>query len=226
MKRFLFAGLGLFALVSALPASAADLPRQMPYKAPAYVTGFNWTGIYVGAHGGYGWGTSDDGFDLRGGFVGGQIGYNWQAMGSPWVFGVEFDSAWADLGRTDTLVVPAGLLSLTSDANYIGSFRGRVGYAFDRTMLYVTGGLGWINNEVTVNATLGGFTAAATDSKMHVGGVVGAGIEHAFAPNWSGKVEYLYASYNSQTYFSTVAGGFAADADTHTIKVGLNYHIR
>lgn len=226
MKRYVFAGLGLLALVSAVPASAADLPRQMPYKAPAYVTGFNWTGFYVGVHGGYGWGSSTDDLDLRGGFVGGQVGYNWQAMGSPWVFGVEFDSAWADFGRTDTFVVPAGIVSVTSDANYVGSFRGRVGYAFDRTMLYVTGGVGWINNEIRVNATVGPFTAALSDSKMHVGGVVGAGLEHAFAPNWTGKVEYLYASYGSETYFSGIGGGISAGADTHTIKVGLNYLIR
>jgi outer membrane immunogenic protein len=61
---------------------------------------------------------------------------------------------------------------------------------------------------------------------MHIGGVVGAGVEHAFAPNWSGKVEYLYSSYGKETYFNTFAGGFSADADTHTVKVGLNYHFR
>ena len=61
---------------------------------------------------------------------------------------------------------------------------------------------------------------------MHIGGVVGAGVEHAFAPNWSGKAEYLYAMYNSQTYFSGIAGGFAADANTHTFRIGLNYHFR
>ena len=102
MKRSFFAGLALTAAVIAAPASAADLPRSMPYKAPAYVTAYNWTGFYIGAHAGYGWGASN-GFDLSGGFVGGQIGYNWQAAGSPWVFGVEADSAWADLGRTSSV---------------------------------------------------------------------------------------------------------------------------
>ncbi len=224
MKRSLFAGLGVLALIAA-PASAADLPRQMPYKAPAYVTSYNWTGFYLGAHAGYGWGSSD-GVDLRGGFVGGQIGYNWQAAGSPWVFGIEVDSAWADLGRTTSILAPIGVVSVSSDANYVGSARGRIGYAFDRTMVYATGGLGWIHNEIAVNATVGPFTAGVSDSKMHVGGVVGAGVEHAFAPNWSGKVEYLYSMYNSQTYFSGFGGGFSADADTHTLKVGLNYHFR
>lgn len=225
MMRSFFAGLGLLALIAAAPASAADLPRQMPYKAPGYVTSYNWTGVYLGLHAGYS-GSNSDGFDLRGGFVGGQIGYNWQGMGSPWVFGVEVDSAWADLGRSDTFVTAAGPVSVSSEANYVGSARGRIGYAFDRTMVYVTGGLGWISNEATVNATVGAFTAGLSDSKMHIGGVVGAGIEHAFAPNWSGKVEYLYSAYDSQTYFAGTAGGFRADADTHTVKIGLNYHIR
>lgn len=224
MKRFVLAGLALTTLVAA-QASAADLPRSMPYRTPAYVTSYNWTGFYVGANTGYVWG-STDGFDLRGGFIGGQVGYNWQAAGSPWVIGAELDSAWADLGRTDTFILPAGVLSVSSSANYVGSARLRAGYAFDRTMVYLTGGLGWIHNEIAVNATVGGFTLGATDSQFHIGGVVGAGVEHAFAPNWSGKIEYIYSMYSSETYFSGVAGGVSASADTHTLRVGLNYQFR
>jgi outer membrane immunogenic protein len=225
MKRSFVAGLSVLAALVAMPAAAADLPRATPYKAPAYVTSHNWTGFYLGVHAGYAWGTTDT-IDLNGGFVGGQFGYNWQAAGSPWVFGGEFDSAWADLGRSGTIFMPAGVLSLSSDANYQGSLRGRIGYAFDRTMIYVTGGLGWIHNELRVTAALPPFVFGASDSKLHVGGVVGAGLEHAFAPNWSGKIEYLYAMYNEKTYFGNLGGGIRADADTHTLKVGLNYHFR
>jgi outer membrane immunogenic protein len=225
MMRSLIAGLGLVAAVAA-PASAADLPRQaVPYKAPAYLSpAFNWTGAYLGIHGGYGWGSSRA-IDMRGGFVGGQIGYNWQGA-SPWVFGVEVDSAWADMGRGETVSTTAGVLSVSSDANYVGSLRARLGYAFDRSMLYMTGGLGWMHNEVRVAGTRGGYTVGLTDSHTHVGGVIGAGLEHAFAPNWTGKVEYLYAAYNSKNYFSSVAGGVGLDAGSHTVKVGVNYLIR
>jgi outer membrane immunogenic protein len=225
MQRNFFAGLVLLVVVIAAPASAADLPRQMPYRAPAYVTAYNWTGFYLGVHAGYGWGASD-GFDMSGGFVGGQVGYNWQAAGSPWVFGVELDSAWADLGRTSTVFVPAGLLSVSSNANYQGTLRARAGYAFDRTMVYATGGLGWINNEVTINAAVGPFGFGLNDSQMHFGGVVGVGVEHAIAPNWSVKGEYLYSMFGRETYFGSLGGGFSADADNHSIKLGLNYHIR
>ena len=223
MKRSVLAAFGLVAAM-AVPAAAADIPRGVPYRAPAYVTAFNWTGFYAGLHGGYGW-SGSDGIDLRGGFIGGQFGYNWQGAGSPWVFGLEFDSAWADLGRTSSVASPVGVLSVTSDANYVGSLRVRGGYAWDRTLVYLTGGLGWIRNEITVNATVAPFLAGATDSHTHIGGVIGAGVEQAFAPNWSGKVEYLYAGYNSQTYFSSL-GGVSLDASNHTLKAGVNYLFR
>jgi outer membrane immunogenic protein len=223
MKRIVLAGLGLLA-AAAVPAAAADIPRGVPYRAPAYVTTFNWTGFYLGLHGGYSW-ASSDGIDLRGGFVGGQVGYNWQAAGSPWVLGIELDSAWADIGRTSTVTSPFGAVSVSSDANYVGSLRVRGGYAFDRTLLYLTGGFGWIRNEITVNATVGAFTAGASDTQTHWGGLIGAGVEHAFAPNWTGRVEYLYAGYNSQTYFSSL-GGVGLDASSHSLKLGVNYLFR
>ena len=225
MKRSVLAGLGLLAAFAA-PASAADLPRQMgTYKAPAMISAFNWTGAYVGLHAGYGWGSSS-GVALRGGFVGGQIGYNWQGMGSPWVVGVELDSAWADMGRSDTVAGGGTTVTVDSKANYVGSARVRVGHAWDRTLLYVTGGVGWVHNELRISATSGGFTAGLSDSQTHVGGTVGAGLEHALAPNWTAKFEYLYTAYNTKTYFSGIGGGVGADANSHTLKVGINYLIR
>lgn len=224
MKRFVFVGLGLLALAAA-PASAADLPRGV-YKAPVMISAYNWTGIYVGLHGGYAWGSSN-GVDLTGGFIGGQIGYNWQAAGSPWVFGFELDSAWADLGRTDTVVSGSStVVTVASRAHYMGSLRPRVGYAWDRTMLYLTGGLAWASNKVSVSATAGAFTAGISDTQTHLGGTIGTGVEHAFTPNLSGKIEYLYTAYSRETYFPGIGGGVSADADTHAIRLGLNYNFR
>ena len=85
------------------------------------------------------------------------------------------------------------------------------------------GGLAWITNRISVNATVGGFTAGISDTQTHWGGAIGVGVEHAFAPYLSGKVEYLYTSYGANTYFAAIAGGVRADADSHTLKVGLNY---
>lgn len=222
MNRLVTAGLGLVALAAAAPASAADLPYGVPYKAPAAYSAFNWTGFYAGIHGGYAWASSSD-LNLAGAFVGGQIGYNWQAMGSPWVFGIELDSAWADIGRSDLIATGAGVVSVNSRARYMGTLRPRIGYAWDRTMLYATGGLAWINNRIRVNATVGPFTAAISDNQTHLGATVGAGVEHAFAPYLTGKVEYLYTAYGSETYFSNIAGGFNANASAHTLKAGMNF---
>ena len=222
MNRFVTAGLGLVALVAAAPASAADLPYGVPYKAPAAYSVFNWTGFYAGIHGGYAW-ASSNGINLAGGFVGGQIGYNWQAMGSPWVFGIELDSSWADIGRSGVVATGAGVISISSRAHYMGTLRPRIGYAWDRTMLYATGGLAWINNTATVNATVGPFAAALSSNRTHLGATIGGGVEHAFAPNLTGKVEYLYTAYGRETYFQNIVGGFSANASAHTLKLGLNY---
>ncbi|MET0706226.1 MAG: outer membrane beta-barrel protein [Tardiphaga sp.] len=228
MKRSFFAGLGLLAVVAAVPAAGADLPRQMPSAIPpAYVAPsfYNWTGFYIGAQGGYAW-SNNGNLHLDGGFVGGQIGFNWQPVGSPWVFGLEVDSVWADIGKSGTIGTAVGVLNVSTDANYMGSFRGRIGYAFGRTMIYATGGLGWINNEVIVNSTLGGFVLGARDSKFLTGGLIGAGLEYAFAPSWTVKGEYIYGFYSSVNYFGTVAGGLRVDPDVQTVKLGVNYLFR
>jgi outer membrane immunogenic protein len=221
MKRVL-AGIGLVALVAA-PAAAADLPGR-PYQAPAYYPQYSWTGFYAGLHGGYGWGDLS-GVDLSGGFVGGQVGYNWQAGASPWVFGLEVDSAWANLGSSNGVAGPGLLVAVDSDVNYIGSFRGRIGYAWDRTLLYATGGVAWANNQVTVAVTSGPFFAGLSDSKFHVGGTIGAGVEYAFTPYLSGKAEYRYTAYGSESYFGNL-GGVKLDIDTHAVMIGANYHFR
>ena len=159
MKRSLVLGLGLLAL-AALPASAADLPRgAMPYKAPAYVAQYNWTGFYLGINGGGGWGDSDwNVFGVShspsGGMIGGTAGYNWQGAGSPWVFGLEGDIDWTNI-RDSTAC--GGLLCETRN-NWLGTVRGRVGYAFDRFMPYFTGGLAI--GDVEANRT--GFAGSRT----------------------------------------------------------------
>ena len=206
-------------------ASAADMggsPRPAAVGAPS----FSWTGLYLGIHGGYAWGdgsiTGATGTTkLNGGFAGGQIGYNFQSGNV--VFGVEVDSAWASIGRTDTLIFPGG--SITSDTNidYMGSARGRIGYAPGNVLFYATGGAAWARNEITFTAVVPPFTAGISSANTHLGWTAGAGVEWAVMNNWTAKVEYLYADYGSQTYFSGIAGGFNADAKISTVKFGLNY---
>ena len=194
MKKILLSGVALAALFAAAPASAADVPvrqQQQYYKAaPAPV--FNWTGFYFGGHVGYGWGDTAVGGDVDG-FLGGvQLGYNWQ-LSRNWVFGVEADISGTDINNA----VPVHI-------DYLGTLRARVGYTWDRTMLYGTGGLAWNRSSV----------AGLHDTDT--GYALGLGIEWAFAPNWSTKVEYMYYAFDNTSVIPT-------DLDISTVKVGLNY---
>ncbi len=192
MKKILLSGVAIAALFAAAPASAADVPVRGPvYKAaPAPV--FNWTGFYFGGHIGYGWGDTLVGGDMDG-FLGGvQAGYNWQ-LSRNWVFGIEADISGTDLNNA----VPAHV-------DYLGTLRARVGYTWDRTMFYGTGGLAW--NRASV------VGVHDTD----VGYALGLGLEWAFAPNWSAKVEYMYYAFDNTSFVPT-------DLDISTVKFGVNY---
>jgi outer membrane immunogenic protein len=221
MKRCLIAGFGLLALAAAMPASAADLPRgAMPYKAPAYVGVYNWTGFYLGINGGYAWADSDwNGFAVNnkpsGGMVGVTAGYNWQGAGSPFVFGLEGDIDWAFIdGSTPCFAV--GLACQTKN-NWFGTVRGRVGYAFDRFLPYVTGGLAVGD----IEANLVPFTGA---KDTQAGWTVGAGVEGVIVGNWTAKVEYLYADLGSVNC-SALACGLANNVDLrmNIVRGGVNY---
>jgi len=195
MKKILLSGVALVALFAAAPAFAADVPvRQQPYYKAAPAPVFNWTGFYVGGHVGYGWGNADfaAGGDVDG-FLGGlQVGYNWQ-LSRNWVFGIEGDISGTDINNNPGF----------AHIDYLGTLRARVGYTWDRTMLYGTGGLAW-NRSSNL-----GFHDTDT------GYALGLGIEWAFAPGWSTKVEYMYYNFDNVTTIG--------NTDISTVKVGLNY---
>ena len=136
-------------------ASAADMARRMPTKAPAYVEQYySWTGFYAGVNGGWGFGNSDwsnvaggNSFDIDGGVAGGTIGYNYQ-MGRV-VLGVEGDMDWSDIRGTTTSVPCLGSSCETRNT-WMATARGRIGYAFDRIMPYVTAGGAF--GDVSMNA--------------------------------------------------------------------------
>ena len=217
MKRILLASAGVLAL-GVVSASAADLPRQreMPAKAPPYVTpAYNWTGLYVGINGGGGWGHSNysgtlaSGSDLSGGLVGGTLGYNWQ-MGQV-VFGVEGDMDWADLRGSSTCL--AGATTCETRNHWLATARGRLGYAFDRFMPYVTGG-GAFGDIKTSIAGLGDTTTT------RAGWTLGGGLEFAIAGPWTAKVEYLHVDLGNA---STVVAGSDASFHADIVRGGINY---
>jgi outer membrane immunogenic protein len=252
----------LSALLAA-PALAADLPARMYTKAPPIVSpAYNWSGFYAGIHAGYGFGDNDDvstvgqapinvlnvaggarpgsvGLDRDGFIGGGQIGYNWQG-GPNWVFGMEADISYTDLRETRTVVTaplagPGSLAnSFTSNMDYFGTVRGRLGYAWDRTMVYATGGLAYarIENSAAFFGTAGELQFVGGNRRTETGYTVGGGIEHAFAGNWTMKAEYLYYDLGSNTIgvnFVPGSGGGGTGYDSrfendgHIVRAGLNY---
>ena len=220
MKRLLLAGA---ALSVATAASAADLPARPYAKAPAAVMSpaYNWSGFYIGAMGGFGWGSGDN--EGSGGFGGGTVGYNWQLPGSQFVFGVEVDAAGASIKDSFTEDFGGGLLvTQESKINSFGSVTGRAGFAMDAALIYAKGGFAWANNKASISA----LGTTFSDSQTHTGYTIGGGLEYLFTPNWSAKGEYMFTSLGGETYNLGGEPLALGNIDFHTIKVGVNYHFR
>jgi outer membrane immunogenic protein len=206
-------------------ALAADLPPGSPeYRAPAQVVAdrFTWTGIYVGANAGYGtgmWtdttGTGDD--RVSGALAGGQIGANLQT--GSFVFGVEgdFQASWQK--KTVNSVVGGVAVSASEELPWFGTARARAGFAFDRALLYVTGGGAWV--DLKLSGTALGVTVSSEQSKM--AWTAGAGLEWMIADHWSAKIEYLYidTGNTSVTLLGLALNGRLQD---QIGRFGVNYH--
>ncbi|CCD96856.1 putative outer membrane protein precursor [Bradyrhizobium sp. ORS 375] len=252
-------------IASSLGAFAADMPVRYA-KAPPPAAIYNWTGGYFGGNVGYGWGRSNLGTTLDqtsswaveavafqnqfvaisnnrlnpSGVVGGlQAGYNWQT--GPSVFGIEAD--FNGSGMNKRVVYTAANPPTTRTFNesirndWFMTVRGRAGYAIDTTLLYVTGGLAVGNVKGSWDLTSGnGYAKTASVDQTRVGWTIGAGVEHAFAPNWTVKFEYLYTDLGSVNYTSAYVPGstfappgsnyverLSQDFTFHTARVGVNY---
>jgi outer membrane immunogenic protein len=242
MKKVSLATVGLMAAGLAAPALAADLPARTYTKAPVIVSPvYDWSGFYIGANAGGGsshkcWDLINNGgviiapsgaegcHNATGGTVGGQIGYRWQA--SSWVFGLEAQGNWADFsGSNNNLFLRT--LSDRSKIDAFGLFTGQVGYAWNNTLLYFKGGAAVTGDKYSTSTIA---TGALVDSAKETrwGGVLGAGIEFGFAPNWSVAVEYDHMFMGSKDVnLTSPAGVFSAtdhirqDVDMGTVR--LNY---
>ena len=219
MKRVFFALASMAALMGT--AAAADLPpRPAPqpyYKAPVAMQVYNWTGFYIGINGGGGFGRSQwdstGSFDISGGLVGGTVGYNYQF--GQGVVGLEGDIDWADInGTTNTF---CGFGCKTSD-HWLSTVRGRLGYAADRFMPFVTGGAAFGD----IRASTPGFVGA---NQTNAGWTVGAGLEFAIAGNWTAKAEYLYVNLGKLNC-GISCGALVTDNvsfTTNIVRAGVNY---
>ena len=219
MKKLVLAFAALAAWVGT--AAAADLSRPLPapyYKAPAYAPVYSWSGFYIGINGGGAWGTSTwttaGGFNTSGGLVGGTVGYNYQM--NQVVLGVEGDIDWANISGTRTTAGVCAVGCTTKDS-WLATVRGRLGYAADRFMPYVTGGLALGD----INASLPGFAGGST---TNAGWTVGGGIEFAIVGHWTAKAEYLYVDLGN--FNCSLACGAVTQNVSFTANVfrgGVNY---
>jgi outer membrane immunogenic protein len=180
MKRVVFAFVALAAMTAI--AAAADLARRAPspyYPAqPAIVQIYNWTGFHVGINGGGGFGSSNwdstGSRDVSGGLIGGTAGYNYQ-FGQV-VAGIEGDIDWSGINGSTTNLCPPGCKTSNT---WLATVRGRLGYAADRFMPYITGGAAFGN----IKASVPGFAQTSSDNS---GWTIGAGL---CLSGWLGRRE-------------------------------------
>ncbi|MDB5572260.1 MAG: Autotransporter outer rane beta-barrel protein [Hyphomicrobiales bacterium] len=230
MKKVLLTA--AFAALS-VPALAADLPRRSAAPTPVYAAPiFTWSGFYVGAQLGYAWGKDKfsvltpvvDSFSTSpAGLLGGvHAGYNWQT-GSI-VLGVEADLELANARDNLARTIGGTALVLGSRIGTQGSLRLRAGYAFDRTLLYVTGGVAGASIKESVIAA----GVKTSTSGTEYGYTLGAGVEYAITNNISARAEYRFTDFGKSNYAGTVGGGVGAvtanfKTTDHAVRVGVSY---
>jgi len=198
----------------ALPCVAADLrvPKAPPLAAPPSV--FSWSGCYLGGHLGGGWGenkvaapTIAPGVSATGdtdGFLGGgQVGCNFQFGGL--VIGFEGDASAANIEGDITRTVLGITGTARARTDWIAAATGRLGWSWDRWLLYAKGGAAWAGDKYS--AFIPVFDDRLSANETRNGWTAGAGLEWAFWPNWSLKAEYNYYDFGTRTL--TLAGTFA-----------------
>ena len=229
-------GSAVFMLLAtaAVSANAADLPvKAAPPPMVAQV--YNWTGLYVGVNGGWGWGQQDpltplsnrfdrSSFDINGGMVGGTFGA--QIQQGYIVLGFEGDLDWANItGNGISTPTIAGIaqpftLNIASNIRAVGTVRARAGVAMNNWLFYATGGAAFVKSSANGTSIAGvpcgtlGFLPNCSASEWRPGLAAGLGTEWAFTQNWTAKLEYLYIA---------VVGSGANTDHINTVRAGINY---
>jgi high affinity Mn2+ porin len=236
MKKNLIVSVAVAVLGLNSSGMAADAPVRMPVKAPDNPTYYDWTGLYVGGHVGYSRGNAQvtltdpsspaTNFGSPfGSLTGGvQLGYNY-ILPSRILLGIEADMSFPNFLAAD----PAAwsrttLVADTSEKiDYMGTLRGRFGYAFPHWMIYATGGFAWSQGRFLQNP---GVTDDIDKTlHLHSGWALGVGAEVAISSSWTARLEYLYLNFGyAEVLFpsGTVAG---SSFDIQSVRVGLNYKL-
>jgi outer membrane immunogenic protein len=239
MKKLLLTTTALITLAAAGAAGAAD----MPVKAPPMVVpvAYSWTGFYIGGQVGGVWGHDDGSIvnpapiavnipfvvNMSGVIGGAHAGYNLQI--SQFVFGIEGSVDGTNMQKTFQVgTCPLFCGTATTKTDVQGSIRGRVGVAFDRALLYATGGVTVTNITNTYDTTAfgGGFASLSTS---RTGPTVGGGLQYAITNNLSVRGEYRYTDFGSFVDKSSIAFFPATNLNRHLTEsqaqVGLSYKL-
>lgn len=225
------------ALLTSGNALAADMPVKAPVRAPVVAPAYNWTGLYIGAHVGGGWGDSDwvhrhcdcgggahgGGASADGsGFLGGvQVGYNYQ-FAPNWLIGVEGQFSWTGIDGDASWTHNQEPHTASFGINWVTTLGPRLGYIYGPGFFYVKGGVAWADIDYNHTHMSHAVSGSATDT----GWFVGAGIEHSLWSQWSVKFEYNYIDLGSKDVALT--GGnhhvtFNVDQQIHIVKAGINF---
>jgi opacity protein-like surface antigen len=218
-------------VVLGLGAHAVDL--SAPYLKAPPAPQYTWAGLYAGANLGGAFG-SDTGTLMLGpamfsnnpsGVLGGaQVGYNFLPAPN-WLIGVEGDFDWTF--TQDNLIVPSPVAAatLTTDHHWYATLDGRLGWVAGPWLLYVKAGAAWMETEYTASgAFAGGALAIASVTSTQSGWTVGGGVEYLLGLGWSGKVEYDFLDFGSQS----LPNGFplvGLTTQVHQVKAGVNLHL-
>jgi len=238
MKIVALAFAVIFASLTA-PVLAADMAVKAPPPSPISPV-YDWSGFYLGIEGGGGFGstthtnqlfpngTSTSSGKLNGGLIGGTYGYNWQ-FGRV-VAGLEGDVSWS--GITDTFPAGAGdpgfctvPVPCYTNLEWFGTDRARLGYAFDRVLVYATGGVAYGDALATIKNA--GIFGLDSETHLRAGYAVGGGIEAMIAPNWSAKLEYLYIDFGNHVGYAIVTPSQQPEdvyLNANIVRAGINYH--
>lgn len=250
MKAILL-GTAAFSLMT-VAAFGADLPvrpAEPPLPPPQHA--FNWSSCYGGLHAGGGFGTEslndttgylDQNYTdfsyasakTSGYMLGGQIGCDYQ-FASNLVVGIEGSASGGNItgkstfGLPGIITPPGDTATFKASTDFMMSVTGRVGYAWDRWMLYAKGGFAGVNDKYSI--TDAQYTYDFEALKNRIGWTAGAGIEWAFCDDWSVRLEYDYYGLNAQNVMfldNTISGGSGPESikqNIQVIKLGLNFHV-
>ena len=220
MKRLVLAA---SAVCLAAPALAADLPSRYapaaPYYEPAPIFTFN--GLYAGINGQLGFGgfTTTGGNAAFGGLGGATLGYNYQS--GRLLVGLEGDIAFGSISSSSNLGYQ---LTGGGVVHGLGTARARLGYVWDRSLLYVTGGYAGASLDGRINDFGASPNLVLQDSHYLNGFALGAGVEYALTTRISVKGEYIYTGFESQGFFAGTRDALSASSHINLVRAGLNYH--